>query len=509
MGRHPTAWRLRGGRIYSAPFDSVHATECFVQKGCIAADARAENDLHTFHLQGHALYPGFVDAHVHLEWYGMQARQIDLRHLHSWQEVLQQLQGYTVPDAGAWIRGFGIDDRHWNEPPRYGDLDVLFPNQGVVLERIDRHAGLANTTALRQAGSLNQAPAHGWLDDHILDRLRQAEPKPTDEVRKEAFRRALRDALSCGLTTLNDAWLTPEAGSLLASVLEEDYRWPRVRALLAPDAPGAEKLLQRGPHRQGRLHWNGIKLFADGALGSRGAWLQQPYADCPDHSGQCLHDAAYYDHWMRQARAHAWPVATHAIGDAAHQFVIHLYDRHMSRGRDLRWRIEHAQVVDADDLFLYQSRGIIPSVQPAQLASDLEWLPRRLGADRMRRVHPHRDLLHHAGRLAYGTDAPIEPLHPARGFLALIGARPEGLPTQSVLSRSHALRTMTVDAAYAMGCEKAFGLIKPGHHADLVCWRYNWRTDSPSQLAQNEPMAVWIGGQLAYLHPEWADKPGV
>ena len=504
------SWHLHNGIVRSGPDWSSPSEQLNVRDGLITNARTLPEQAVCFDLHGHALYPGFVDAHVHLEWYGMQAAQVDLCSARSWEEVLQRLEKAGAAEKGnlaEWLEGYGLNEQDWPGPPRPEQLEVRFPGKPILLERVDRHAGIASTAALHGAGLDKKALSQSWLDDHQLLALRQSKPAPDNSQRKAAFRKALTDVLAHGITALTDAWLTPEAGSLLAEVLAEPFPWPQVSALLEPEAPGADPLLERGPHYEGKLLWNGIKLFADGAFGSRGAWLSVPYADAPACYGDRMREEVHYRHWAARALHHHWPLATHAIGDAAHHFVLNLYDSLLPPGNTRRWRIEHAQLIHPeDDLSIYAKKSIIPSIQPAQRLSDQAWLHHRLGHERSRKAHPANSLRQNAGLLAYGTDFPIEPIDPVRGFLALVRADEDNVNTQEQLSREEALNSMTHWAAYSQSKAHGYGTLDPGKQANLVLWRYDWMTAPASLLAENKPLVVWMGGTVAYIN--WEEYQG-
>jgi predicted amidohydrolase YtcJ len=464
---------------------------------------------------GQALLPGLIDAHGHVMDLGAFASTLDLVGTTSIADLQRRLQDYASanPDA-AWIEGFGWNQELWSEKrfPTAADLDAAVPGRPVVLERVDGHAVVANSAAMKAAGvtAATKAPAGGEIHDGLFvdaatGLIGKAVPEPTDAERDAAFQKAQETLLGFGVTGV---------GSMSTSL--EDWNTfrragdaGRLKVRLMVYLLGVEplKIIPRPTDWMygDRLHAGGVKLFADGALGSRGAWLKQPYADKPDTRGLQFHSDAEYLTLADTAASHGFQVATHAIGDAANAQVISAYEILSKKyPGDRRWRIEHFQIVDPADIPRLKPAGIIASMQPTHQTSDRLMAEKRLGPDRLKGAYAWQTVEKLGIPLAFGSDFPVESPNPFPGLSAAIsrqdinGQPPGGWIPSERLSFAQALAAFTRGAAYAGFAERKFGALEPGKWADFILVDRDPSKVDAQSLARTKVLETWVGGKKAW-----------
>ena len=477
----------------------------------------------TIDAHGQTLLPGFIDAHGHVMDLGFVALELDLTGAHSLADVQQQLRAYAAshPDY-KWIIGFGWNQEHWANKafPTAADLDAVVSDRPVVLERVDGHAVVANSAAMKAAGvtAATKSPPGGTIQNGLfVDAARKmiddAEPDPTPQQRDAAFQKAQEILLGFGVTgvgsmsTLIDDWNTfrraGDAGKLQV----------RLMVYLLDDPvhlkPGPDPLTVI-PHPTGwmygdRLRAVGAKFFDDGALGSRGAWLKQPYADKPDTRGNQLHSDAELRSLENRAAAAGFQIATHAIGDAANAQVIRTYEWLNSKyGLNRRWRIEHAQIVDCADLPRIGRGHMIASMQPTHQTSDRLMAEERLDPARLKCSYAWQSMLKTGAKLAFGTDFPVESPNPFPGLSAAIsrqdinGQPPGGWYPAERVTLGEALHAYTRGAAYAGFAERKIGALDPGKYADFVIVDRDPTKVDPQQLARTQVLDTWIAGKKVW-----------
>lgn len=482
---------------------------------------------------GRAVVPGLIDAHAHMAGLGQSLMRADLVGTRSKDEVLQRLREFedTLPD-GAWLLGRGWDQNHWPEPvfPTAADLDAAFPSRPVWLERIDGHAGWANSVALMAAdrrldgdwqpdgGRILRDPTGqptGVLVDEAMKLVEVRIPPASPQVRREALQRALQLAVSHGLTGVHDMGVAlHELGDY--RILADQGELPlRITALADGDHAAFDALCAMGPyaHPGGRLRMRGVKLYIDGALGSRGAALLDDYSDEPGHRGLLVTAPQAFEASLRKARDCGVQVATHAIGDRGNREVLDAYARVLgNEGARLRWRIEHAQVLASDDIPRFAALGVIASMQPTHATSDMPWVPARLGAQREQGAYAWQRLLRTGAKLALGSDFPVEPVDPMLGLHAAAtrqderGLPPGGWHPEQRLSPYEALRGFTVDAAYAGFAEAEVGMLQVGKRADFVLLELDPLAIAPSLLRNVRVHSTFVDGRAVYVREE-AEAP--
>lgn len=438
---------------------------------------------------GKPVYPGFIDAHCHFYGYGYNLlKRADLVGTRSFDEVVERLKEHHSKTNSEWIEGRGWDQNDWDvkEFPVNDLLDEVFPNNPVYLTRIDGHAAIANSEALNRAGIKLQTKVKGGdifiengkltgiLIDNAMDLVSDIIPEPDEEFKRKALIAAGKNCFAVGLTSVHDAGLGKGTVDLIDKMQHEGALSMRIYAMLTPSESNLSGYVANGPYVTDRLTVRSIKLYADGALGSRGARMTEPYSDDPGNKGLFMHEPEYYRNICAKALEKGFQVNTHAIGDAANRLVLNIYAEFLKGKNDKRWRIEHAQIIHTDDFSLFGEYSIIPSVQPAHATSDMYWAEDRLGAERIRGAYAYRQLLGQNNWLPLGTDFPVENINPLYTFHAAVNRKdlngwPEkGFQTENALSRVEALRGMTIWAAKAAFEENVKGSIESGKYADFV-----------------------------------------
>jgi predicted amidohydrolase YtcJ len=476
---------------------------------------------------GRTVVPGLIDAHGHVMGLGYALIRADLVGARDKAEAIARLQAYEKQlPADAWLLGSGWDQNDWPGQafPSAADLDAAFPRRPVWLERVDGHAGWANSAALRAAADKagkslegDWQPAGGRIERHdgrptgvLVDAamalVNAAIPAPDEALREQALAKALATAVRHGLTGVHDMGVSREDLALMKRFADSGRLPLRLSAYADADSGALADLCAQGLYRHGdgRLQMRGVKFYMDGALGSRGAALLEDYSDDHGNRGLLLTEPAAFEAAVRKAKQCGVQVATHAIGDRGNRLVLDTYARVLGDAResDHRWRIEHAQVVALADIPRFAPLGVIASMQPAHATSDMPWAQERIGPQRIEGAYAWQRFLATAARLALGSDFPVESPDPRLGLYAAVtrqdrAGQPRGgwRPDQR-LTAAQALRGFTADAAYAGYDEGQVGRLAPGLRADFV-------------ILDQDPLAI-AGAGLDELHirSTWVDgKP--
>lgn len=468
--------------------------------------------------QAKTIMPGIIDAHAHFYQLGLGLQEADLRGTRSKEEVLQRISEFTPYNTASFIVARGWDQNDWADQsyPTKEDLDALFPDVPVALQRIDGHALWVNSKALVMAG-IEEAGAvpggmimgdafgrpNGILVDAPCDRVLELIPEPTVETSSIALKSAQDYCFSMGLTGVHDAGLRRPIIELIDRLQQDDVLRIKLDAMVANIEPDVSYYLAKGPTVKHRLRVGAIKVYADGALGSRGAALRAPYSDDPHHFGAIITPTNDLEALADRALASGFQLNTHAIGDSANVSVLRVYQKALAQTKNQRWRIEHAQVVPPD-YFSAFSKNIIPSVQPTHATSDMYWVEDRLGADRMKGAYAYNSLLNQAGMLALGTDFPVEYVNPMLTLSSAVYRRdtsgfPEsGFYSQEAITREQALKGMTLWAAYANFSESQRGSLIPGKDADFIVLDQNPLQCPDEVLSKIKVLKTFVDGQLVY-----------
>ena len=469
--------------------------------------------------RGNAVYPGFNDGHSHFLAYGQSLiRWANLVGTQSFDAVLKVLKTHQKKYPTQWILGRGWDQNDWavQKYPTNEKLDRLFPGHPVVLTRIDGHAVLVSSEALKLAGItastkidggevvLKNGKPTGVLIDNAADRIRALIPEMSRDAKIKALELAQKNCFAVGLTSVTDAGL-PKADILLMDSLQQKGMLKiRIYAMMAPTKANFDYFFPKGPLHTGRLTVSAVKLYIDGALGSRGALLLEPYSDMPGHYGLRLHPLAYYDTICRKAYAAGFQVNTHAIGDSGNRIMLKIYARFLKGKNDRRWRIEHAQVLSPADVHYFGDFNIIPSIQSTHGTSDMYWAGERLGPKRLKTAYAYKQLLEQNGWEVNGTDFPIEDISPIKTFYAdvsrkdLNGWPPGGFQMENAISRKAALRSITIWPAKGSFDEKIKGSIEPGKLADFVMLDRDIMRSPEVDIPRTRVLFTFVQGEKVY-----------
>jgi predicted amidohydrolase YtcJ len=470
-------------------------------------------------LEGSFVYPGFIDAHAHFYGYGTGLQVADLTASSSYDEVIQRVLKHRKnnPDQ-AWVLGRGWDQNLWPNKsfPTKENLDELFPDTPVLLTRIDGHAALANQKAL-DIGNVTSSTSllggkvivengepTGILIDNAIGLVAAQVPELTATEKKNALLAAQKNCFEVGLTTVADAGLNRGEIELIEEMHAEGSLKMRIYAMVSPTKENKEYFFERGPSQSNLLTVRSFKVFGDGALGSRGAALLQPYHDAPDEYGFLLSKAEDLESLAEEIYEHGFQMNTHCIGDSANRTLLDIYAKVLKGENDRRWRIEHAQVVNEKDVTKFGEYSIIPSVQPTHATSDMYWAEERLGPERVQDAYVFKELLDQNGMIALGSDFPVESINPMFGFHSAVARkdaenRPEnGFQAENKLSRQEALQGMTIWAAYANFEEKLKGTIEAGKLADFVILDQDIMTAPEEELRGISVKATYLGGEKVF-----------
>ncbi len=475
----------------------------------------------TIDLQGKFLYPGFIDAHAHFFGYGLDLRKANLTGTESWEDVLHRLSDFAKglnAKSGEWIIGRGWDQNDWEvkEYPTKEKLDQLFPNNPVILTRVDGHAAIVNQLALDKSGVtastkliggdviLKDGKPTGVLIDNAVDLVSANIPPATDQQIKEGLTAAQQSCFAVGLTTIDDCGLSYENVLQLEKANQSGELKMRLYVMLSDTKNNYEAIFKRGMIKTDRLNVRSFKVYADGALGSRGACLLQAYTDKPGHLGFLLSNPVHFDSVAAVIYNKGFQMCTHAIGDSGNRTILNVYGKYLKEKNDLRWRIEHAQVVNEHDFNLFGMYSIVPSVQPTHATSDMYWADKRLGIQRVKGAYAYNDLLKQNGWIPLGTDFPVEDIDPLKTFYAAVfrkdakGWPAEGFQTENALTREATLKGMTIWAAKSNFEEKEKGSIETGKFADFVILDTDIMTATFEQILKTRVLKTICNGETVY-----------
>jgi predicted amidohydrolase YtcJ len=467
---------------------------------------------------GQFIYPGFIDAHCHFYRYGLGLQTADLVGTTSWQSILDTLVKFSTNVPEGWLIGRGWDQNDWPAQhfPTNEDLNRLFPERPVLLSRIDGHAAIANDRALELAGikagdqltggtiEVKNGRLTGILIDNAIDLVSSKIPAPTATQMKEALLDAQRNCFAMGLTTVDDCGLDYTEVEFIDSLQKSGDLKMRVYAMLSDSKRNYDYILPKGIIKTPFLNVRSFKVYADGALGSRGACLLHDYADDPGNKGFLLSNPEHFDSVAALLANSPFQMNTHAIGDSGNRTILKIYAKHLEGESDRRWRIEHAQVVHPDDFVLFGAHGIIPSVQPTHATSDMYWAGKRLGAEREKGAYAFKQLMDQNGWIPLGTDFPVEDISPFKTFFAAVARQdakgyPEsGYQPENALSREQALRGMTIWAAKSNFEETEKGSLEPGKLADFILLDRDLLTAPKDSLLSTRVLGTWVGGQKVF-----------
>jgi len=508
-----SALAVRNGRILFAGSDRE-------------ARALAGSRTRVMDIGGGTVIPGMVDAHAHLLGLGNSLRNVQLAGSKSYEEVIARVaERAKSVKPGEWILGRGWDQNLWPDKqfPNHDALSRAFPSNPVVLTRIDGHAVLANAMAMRAANitattrdpeggrivrNPDGSPAGVFVDnaEGLVDR---AIPASTAAQTRSAIVAAIAEANKWGLVGIHDAGASRRTIEIYESLAREGNFNLRNYVLVSGDSASVMWSLARGPRSalyDGRVWVRSIKLYADGALGSRGAALLAPYTDDAGNTGLLVTPPTELQRIATAALRRGLQIGVHAIGDRGNRIVLDAYDAALKAvpTADHRFRIEHAQVISPEDIPRFAKLGVIPSMQASHQTSDMRWAEVRVGPERIKGAYAWRSLLNTGVIIPNGSDFPVEEVNPLISFHSAVSRQdqsnwpPGGWYPEEVMSRAEALRSMTIWPAYAGFQEKVMGSLTPGKYADFVILDRDIMSVPASEILQTRVMSTWLGGKRVY-----------
>jgi predicted amidohydrolase YtcJ len=473
----------------------------------------------TLDVKGKTILPGLIDAHAHFYRYGESLQTVNLVGTKNWEEVLQKCEIFAKQKKEGWLIGRGWDQNDWSlkEYPTKERLDKLFPKRPILLTRVDGHAAIVNQVALDLAkikigqtimgGEIEtkNGKLTGVLVDNAIGLVRSLIPEANKKQRRQALLDAQKNCFAVGLTTVVDCGIDAPLIEFIEKMNKDKSLKMRLYLMLSDDRKNYDYLFKRGIVKTDRLHVRSFKLYADGALGSRGACLLHPYNDRTNHFGFLLKDATYYEAITKRIAEHdGMQACTHAIGDSANREILRIYGSILRGPNDRRWRIEHAQVINEKDFSLFKTYNIVPSVQPTHATSDMYWAGDRLGKEREFGAYAFHRLMEQNGWLPLGTDFPVEDISPILTFYASVvrkdtkGFPRGGYQFENALSREQTLRGMTIWAAKANFEDTEKGSLESGKFADFIVLNQNIMEVSPLEILKTKVLTTFVGGEVVF-----------
>ena len=501
---------VHNANVYTVDNDFSKAQAFAVKDGKFVAVGDEETIMRqyaaeeTIDAHGDAVYPGFMDGHCHFTGYGENLiRWADLKGCLSFDEVIERLKVHDSLYPSEWLLGRGWDQNLWEvaEFPDNKKLAEVFPEKKVLLTRVDGHAVLVSKEVLELAGInketkmdggmaiIKEGRCTGVLLDNLADAAKTLVPMMENELRVQALLKAQENCMGVGLTSVTDAGLDIATIELIDSLQQTGQLKMHVNAMVNPDDETMDHFMQQGVIDKERLTVRSVKIYADGALGSRGAKLIEPYTDDPENTGLILESDDFYRHVCQKSCDAGYQVCCHAIGDGGVRHILDIYSEYLKGQNDLRWRIEHSQTVADADFQRYGDLSVIPSIQTTHCTSDMDWADERLG-ERIKNAYAYQQLLQQNGWVINGTDFPIEDISPIYTFYAAVtrkhldGTPAEGFQMENALSREQALRSITIWVAKGCFLEGRKGSIEVGKDADFVILDRDLMTVAESDIPE-------------------------
>lgn len=516
---------LLNGNVYTVDASFNKAEAFAIKDGIILKTGTTEEIEKEFYsdviidADKQTVYPGFIDAHCHFTGYGLNLiKSADLTGTISFPQIINILKLHDKKHNPKWLLGRGWDQNDWEvrEFPNNKVLSLAFPNKPVMLTRIDGHAAIVNDFALQLAGisidnkinggefGIIDNVLSGLLIDNAIDVVKKLIPMNSDKTIEKALILAQENCFAVGLTSIADAGLEKREVEIIDSLHKAGKLQIGIYAMLSPTQENFDYFVENGIYTTDKLTVRSIKLYADGALGSRGAKLLENYSDDSINSGLYINEPDYYREICALAIKKNYQINTHAIGDAAVRRMLNLYSEFLIEKNDKRWRIEHAQVVHPNDFNLFGQYSIIPSVQATHATSDMYWANERLGTERLKGAYAYRDLLMQNGWIPNGTDFPIENISPIYTFFAAVFRKDlnlfpkDGFQIENAISREEAIRSITIWAAKANFEENKKGSIEKGKNADFIILNTDLMKASEKDIPDTKVISTYINGKKVF-----------
>ena len=508
--------------IYTVDNNNNKATSFAVKDGkfiYVGDDSVTSNysSSNIINAEGLPVYPGFIDSHAHFYNLGFFNDQVNLKETKSFQEVLKRVIEYNNSNEKDFIIGRGWDQNDWENKsfPTNKLLNEEFPDKAIVLRRIDGHAYLVNDFALNLAGIDKSSNVDGGefvksngkltgvLIDNAMRLIDDIIPAPTKEESIKALISAQEIAFENGLTTIAEAGISREQIELIDSLQKTGVLKIKIYAMIENNLEDVDYYLNQGPYKTDKLNVRSVKVYADGALGSRGASMIEDYSDRRGYKGIIRTPIDSIKNLAFKLSGTKFQMNTHAIGDNANRIVLEAYGDALFNYRDPRWRVEHAQVINENDIDLFNQK-IIPSVQPTHATSDMYWLYDRVGKKRANLAYAYKELLTRSKVIAFGTDFPVEDISPIMTFYSAVarkdlnGYPSEGFQMENSINRADALYAMTVFGAYANFEENEKGSIEVGKSADFIILDNDLIISEENKIPFTKTVATFIDGELVF-----------
>lgn len=470
------------------------------------------------HFKNQFVYPGIIDAHCHFLAWCKGLKEADLVGTKSEKEVIKRLAKFAKTTKRSWIVGRGWDQNDWKNKsyPTLASLDKAFPNTPVFLKRIDGHAAWINTAAIKEIKlDINQTISGGEfvfqngaftgiLVDNAVDLVSGFVPPLPEQELNAAVTEGAEKCYAAGLTTIDEAGLSIAEVNYLNQVQRNGSLNLRIYAMLSASKESFAYVTEQGWNNNGMMHVGAVKFYLDGALGSRGALMKKDYCDRLGHKGLLLNNLRDFENYSYFLAQKSWQVCVHAIGDSANALALQTFGKLKNQNEGLRWRIEHAQIVDPKDFNLFEKYGVIPSVQPTHATSDAPWATSRLCESRLGGAYHYAELCKQAGMVALGTDFPVEDISPIKTFYSAVtrkdaaGIVKTPFQPEGALTRKQALLGMTLWAAYANREENDKGSLEPNKYADFVVLDTDLMEAPEKALKKAKVKYTYIGGKNVF-----------
>ena len=471
-------------------------------------------------LQGKIAYPGFIDAHCHFLYYGLQLAMVDLTSANSFEEIIEILKKNNDKNDGDWLIGYGWDQNQWKDKnwPNNELLNKNFSNTNVVLNRIDGHAIMVNETAIKTAKvPTDTVVSGGYIEkingkvtglfmDNAMSLILEKIPEANEEQKKKALLKAQQDCISLGLTTVDIAGLNRKDIELINNLHKTGELKIKVYAMLSDNKENFHYFIDSigKPLKTTKLNVRSFKFFADGSLGSRGACLLKPYSDKKTTNGMLLQQQELFEKKLKKIKDFGFQACTHAIGDSTNRTILKSYGEILKTSNDFRWRIEHVQCISPGDIHLFKKYNIIPSVQPTHATSDFSWALFRLGKNRLTNCYRYQTLFEENRVIALGTDFPVEEINPIHTFYAAVFRKnKDGLPLNGFqknesLNRLDALKGMTIWPALANFEENEKGSLEINKSADMIVLDKDILDENQKKILNTKVLYTIIDGEIVY-----------
>ena len=468
--------------------------------------------------EGKFVYPGFIDAHAHFIGYAESLQRANLLGTKSWDEVVDIVKTFSTQHKEGWLLGRGWDQNNWPTKDFASNekLNVLFPDQPVMLTRVDGHAVMVNNKALElaniKAGNkmvggdvvVKNGKLTGLLIDNAVDLVTAKIPETTLEQFQKNLLQAQANCFAFGLTTIDDCGMNYKNVEKIKALQDAQKLKMRFYIMLSDEKENYDYADAKGKIKTDKINVRSFKVYGDGALGSRGACLLNDYSDKPGYKGFLLSNPEHFDSVAQRLYNKGFQMCTHAIGDSGNRTILNIYAKYLKGKNDLRWRIEHAQVVNENDFKKFADYSIIPSIQPTHATSDMYWAKDRLGAEREKGAYAYNKLLQQNGWLPLGTDFPVEDISTFKTFYAATirkddkGWPENGYQIENALSRKQALQGMTIWAAKANFEEKEKGSLEKGKFADFIILDKDLMKTDEKELLNTKVISTFIDGEKVY-----------